>query len=295
MKQLFFLIFSTALVNTYAQLPDTDIWLLDLHLNKDSMSVTKPENVTARKGYDNQPAFSPGGDYILYTSIRDEKQSDIFKYGLKSKQTTQFCNTPTSEYSATFMPDGKNISVVMVDMDSVQGLWKFPKEGGKAELVLKETDSIGYHCWIDERSLALVMITEPLSVATVRSTSGKFETAEQESFQLFEKSAGRCLLADQRGGFYYTTPSGNQLQVRNSKEPKKNIMSLPEGVQDYAVLRSGKRTLLFYAEGAVLHAVDIDKGKEIWQKDLSTVNIHSITRIAINKKGDKIALVSASK
>src|SRR3989304_1572957 len=110
-----------------AQLPDTDIWLLDIKDSAEQISFHHPVNITNRKGYDNQPVFSPNGKYILYSSQPDSGcATDIYKYDLKTKTITQFTKTQTSEYSPTFMPDGKNISVVMVEKDSVQRLWKFP-------------------------------------------------------------------------------------------------------------------------------------------------------------------------
>ena len=80
-KTLLFLFFTNTV---FAQLPNTDIWLLDVKSIGDSIVLSNPSNITNRVGYDNQPTFSPKGDYILYTSIRDEKQSDIFKYDLKT-------------------------------------------------------------------------------------------------------------------------------------------------------------------------------------------------------------------
>src|SRR6266566_3120871 len=110
-----FLLFTSYL---FCQLPESDIWLLDIKDSAGTVSFQNPVNITNRKGYDNQPAFSPDGTFILYTRYDDStKQSDIYKYDIKTKARTQFTKTLTSEYSPTFMPDGKNISVVMVEKD----------------------------------------------------------------------------------------------------------------------------------------------------------------------------------
>lgn len=162
-KTITFLFFFNTIA-TYAQLPNTDIWLLNINKNKDSIWLSNPQNITNRSGYDNQPTFSPDGKYILYTSIRDEKQSDIYKYDLKTKQTIQFTNTLTSEYSPTFMPNGKKISVVMVESDSTQRLWEFPITGKKPSCIINEIDSVGYHCWINKKEIALCIITEPMTL-----------------------------------------------------------------------------------------------------------------------------------
>ena len=48
-----------------AQMPDTDIWLFKLERDKQQGLILKEgRNITARKGYDNQPAFSADGKQI---------------------------------------------------------------------------------------------------------------------------------------------------------------------------------------------------------------------------------------
>ena len=153
MKYFFLFVYCLlSAVCCYSQLPDCDIWLLDIKDSAGTISCSHPQNITNRKGYDYQPVFSPDGKYILYSSQRDSGgPTDIFKYDLTTKKTSQFTKTPTSEYSPTFMPDGKNISVVMVEPDSTQRLWKFPVNGDEPSLVMKGIDSIGYHCWFTKK------------------------------------------------------------------------------------------------------------------------------------------------
>ncbi len=107
MQRFIFIIFIFLSINCFAQLPNTDIWLLDIKATNDTIILTNPINITNRTGYDNQPSFSPDGETILYTSMRDGKQTDIYKYDLKTKKITQFTNTSTSEYSPNVMPDKK--------------------------------------------------------------------------------------------------------------------------------------------------------------------------------------------
>ena len=144
-----------------AQLPDCDIFLLDIKDSAGQISFRNPVNITNRKGYDNQPAFSPDGKYLLYSSQKDSAgQTDILKYDLQSKTISPFTKTPTSEYSPTFTPDGKSISVVMVESDSAQRLWKFPLAGGEPTCVMKNVASVGYHAWINKDSVALFILTK---------------------------------------------------------------------------------------------------------------------------------------
>src|SRR5437870_10330194 len=104
--------------------PGTDIYVASLTRAAGGLEVGEPLNVTARPGYDNQPAFSPDGKTLYYTSYRGG-QSDIFRYELGSRTTAQVTATPESEYSPTVMSDGKHLSVIRVERDSTQRLWAF--------------------------------------------------------------------------------------------------------------------------------------------------------------------------
>src|ERR1051326_3706045 len=88
-------------VSAKGQLPDTDIFLASIKKSKDGkMAFSKPKNITNRKGYDNQPYFTPDGKSILYVSVQDEKQqADIYSYNLNSHKSIPVTKTEESEYS----------------------------------------------------------------------------------------------------------------------------------------------------------------------------------------------------
>lgn len=154
-----------------AQAPDTDVWLAPIEWRGDSLVVGAPRNVTKRPGYDNQPSFTADAKAILYTSIREDGQADVHRYDLASGATTRLTATPESEYSPTVTPDGKFFSVVRVERDSTQRLWKFPLAGSEPSLVLPDVKPVGYHAWVDDTTLALFVLGRPatLQVANVRT------------------------------------------------------------------------------------------------------------------------------
>lgn len=60
-------------------------------------------------GFQNSsPSFSPDGNYLLFTAMRNFEQ-DIFVHNMKSGQTTNLTNTGVSETSPYWSPDGKYI------------------------------------------------------------------------------------------------------------------------------------------------------------------------------------------
>lgn len=126
---------------------DADIYLVDLSLNEQPVKVSKPVNITQRKGYDNQPSFTPDGKSLLFTSIRDDGQADIYRYDLQQQTTTPLTQTPESEYSPTVTPNRAYFSVIRVEKDQTQRLWQFPLAGtGEPTLVLEKSKPVGYHC-----------------------------------------------------------------------------------------------------------------------------------------------------
>src|SRR5215471_8757469 len=143
--------------------PTSDIVIVDVkkhhdyQTGADDLSFGAPKKITEFVGYNNQPFFMPDGKSILYTSIRNN-QADIYRYDIQSGATTQVTNTPESEYSPTLMPDRKNISVVRVESDGTQRLWRFPLDGGPPSLIVEDIKPVGYHLWIDDHTLALFVL-----------------------------------------------------------------------------------------------------------------------------------------
>jgi Tol biopolymer transport system component len=60
--------------------PSTDIFLVDVSFQKSPPTIGRPLNVTVREGYDNQPMFLPDGGSFFYTSIREGRPTDIYRY-----------------------------------------------------------------------------------------------------------------------------------------------------------------------------------------------------------------------
>ena len=156
-----------------AQATSTDVWLAPLSRRGDSVIVGVPRNVTNRPGYDNQPSFTLDSRAILYTSTREDGQADIYRYDIPSGTTARLTSTPESEYSATVTPDGRHFSVIRVERDSTQRLWKFPLSGGEPSLVLEQVKPVGYHAWLDDSTLALFVLGRPATLQIADSRSGR--------------------------------------------------------------------------------------------------------------------------
>ena len=276
-------------VSSYAQLPDTDIWLLDMTEDGEHYSFSNPLNITNRIGYDNQPVFSPDGKYILYSSVRDDAQADIYKYIIKSGVTTRFTSTVESEYSPTFTPDGQFISTVRVEKDSSQRLWKFPLAGEEPLLVMKEVDSIGYHCWINKDTLALFILTKPFTLQLV--------DIKTQKPTIVADSIGRCMQKINKNIMLFIRKSSQQegvimeLDLANLRTSKIRCYSLTlPGSEDYVY---NGNILMCNKEQLYVLDCNADKWNQI--ADFSQYGITSITRFVISSDRKKIAIVSNKK
>ena len=170
LKIIIFIFFAHA---AFSQLPETDIWLFKLKKEKEILKLAEGNNFTSRKGYDNQPSFTPDGKNILYVGVYDEKQSDVYKYDIAKKIITQLTKTKESEYSPAYSPDNKSITCITVEPDSVQQIWYYNLDGTRKKCVDPRIDSIGYYTWLNKDTLLYYKLTSPHSLH-------KFNTISKE-------------------------------------------------------------------------------------------------------------------
>jgi hypothetical protein len=70
-------------------------------------------------------------------------------------------------------PDGKGISVIRVEPDGTQRLWRFDLSGANPLVVLTQIRPVGYHAWIDDDQLALFVLGKPSTLQHTRVSTGK--------------------------------------------------------------------------------------------------------------------------
>jgi WD40 repeat protein len=266
--------------------PASDIFIVDVANRSGNLRLGPPLKINTSVGYNNQPSFMPGGRSILYTSIRD-KQADIYRYDMRGSATTQITKTPESEYSPTLMPDGQSISVVRVEADGTQRLWKFPLAGGAPSLILEKIKPVGYHLWIDDHTLALFILGKP---NTLQITDTRTEKVE-----IIAENPGRILrrIPHENKFSFVHKISDKEWAIKSfdlrTRTSASLIDTLPGG-EDYAWMPSG---VLLMAKDSKLFSVIPLTGKA-WSEvaDFSAAGLKGITRIAVSPKGDRIAVVA---
>jgi hypothetical protein len=279
--------------------PDTEIFLAPLSTG-DTPVVGRAVNITNSPGYDNQPAFTPDGTAILFTSIRGSgTQTDIYRYDLASGATAQVTSTSESEYSPTVTPDGGHISVIRVEADGTQRLWRFTSAGRAPELVLTDVKPVGYHAWADDHTLALFVLGSPATLQLADTSTGTAIVLVRGINRSIQKIPGGHTIS-----FVARNGAGDSasLSIQELDPASKRITPLIDAVPgareaDCAWTPDG---MLMMADHDVLYgwkkgqAPSTGAGQGGWRRlaDLAALGLHGVTRIAISPKGDRIAFVA---
>lgn len=276
--------------------PDTDIFVVEVKTAGGRPEFGAPANVTRHAGYDNQPGFLPDGQSFLFTSQREGAQTDIYRHDFKTGAASRVTSTPESEYSPTVMPGGKFFSVVRVEADRTQRLWKFPVAGGAASLVIASVKPVGYHLWIDERNVALFVLGAESRPHTLQfATLGK--RGEVVELSTLGISVGRSLQrvparADAFSFVQKLAPDNWIIKVVDLKAHRSTVLTktLP-GSEDHVWLPDG--TLLMARE-AKLYRLDPARAADGWQEvaDFTSAGLRNITRLALSPRADRLALVA---
>jgi hypothetical protein len=226
-----------------AALPHRDIVLFNVQDGpQDRPSLSGPLRITDRAGYDNQPAFSPDGSTLYYTSGRafaGGEQTDIRRYRLADGDTATVLRSPESEYSPQVMPDGEFLSVVRVELpDSAQRLWRMRLDGRKLRPVMSGVEPLGYYAWLPEDQVACFILGDEEVPHTLQ-----FGHSGKQRMDVVAARIGRCLQATPDGKLAYVDLERNMIRLfdpvaRTGEDLARTLR--PDGPHDFVLDRRGR-------------------------------------------------------
>ncbi|MCA0430895.1 MAG: hypothetical protein LCH32_10390 [Bacteroidetes bacterium] len=271
------------LLNSFAfsQIPNSDIWLFKLQKQNNVLIAEMPVNITNRSGYDNQPSFSKDEKSIYFTSIRNDKQADIYLYNIKSKKTIQITKTQESEYSPQLI--NNIINCVVVKKDSSQHLMEIDAITGK---FIKEyvIDSVGYYHWINKDTALIYKLTQPHSLQLYNSKNNNLEFIAFNPIRSFNKINNKEFIygiKDSLKLFFY---------IYNIQIKKSTL---------YCVYPSINEDFIWHKEFGLLMSENskilrYDNDKKTWNTfvDLTSFSLKNITRFYFDDKNKKLILVN---
>jgi Tol biopolymer transport system component len=280
---------TTGLASAQTGPPATDIYLAEIEVQADSIRIVgRPRNITDRAGYDNQPSFTPDGARILYTSYREDGQSDVYVYDIRTGKTSAFTRTPESEYSPRVMPGGTQVSVVRVEADSTQRLWQFPLAGGDPGVLLPQQTGVGYYAWGSDSTVALFILGDPheLHVGNIR-TGETTRVTENIGRSLHHiPGANAVSFAQMREGRSWWV-----MRLDLDTREIRPLVKLGDQSPDCAWTPDG--TLLTSSASAISQWKPTARTERQSAVDLSRFSLHGVSRLAVSPAGKYLAIVAS--
>lgn len=284
-KKLFLFVLAglTTLQSWGQQPPGTDIFLVDLLIEKRTISVSNAKNITNRIGYDNQPSFHPTKPLLYYAAADAEGRTDIWEYDLVGMNRRNITNTSDREYSPTVTPDGEYLSCIIQRDNGAQDLGKYPIDGGEPN-VLINTLVVGYHAWINSSEVILFVLGDTMSLH-------RFHLPLRRD-KIVAKGIGRSLhKIPEVSEISFVDKTTTPWTIKRL-EPDGSIKKITDAIngrEDLAWTPDGK---IVMSDGKGLFYFDT-KRPNGWQEIALPTNIplSNITRLTVNARGDKLAIV----
>jgi Tol biopolymer transport system component len=279
--------------------PATEVYLAPLTRAAGKLSVGAPINISNAPGYDNQPFFAPDGRSLYFTSARGtvsskcgNPQTDVYRYDIATRHAARVTETADCEYSPTVMPDGRHLSVIQVEPDGTQRLWKFTIDGKNPTVVLEKLKPVGYHAWLDDEHLVLFVLGRPATLQIANVSTGTTEVVATDIGQsIVRMPGGGVSFVQQAGEGAARTLTITQVSLEKGKAVLTPLTTAVAGARQAHVAWSPDGTLLMAHDGS-LHAWR--KGGGGWEvvADLGALGLRDVTRLAVSPKGEWLALVA---
>lgn len=264
--------------------PSTDVYLVPLSAGP-LPKVGAPLNVTHRDGYDNQPAFSLDSRSLMFTSTREDAQADIYKYDFSTGLSVPVQKTKESEYSAFPLTGDAGVTVIRVEADSTQRLWRMPASG-EASVMFPSVKPVGYFAQADDSTWALFVLGSPATLQIAHTNREGTETVARNIGRSLHKIPGSTRVS-------YVQKGADGWFVMSFDPSTKRIDTLVATVSKSSedVVWADSSTLLS-ASGSKLFAWK--KGTTTWTEigDFGYASLASITRLAVSRNGQWLAITA---
>ncbi len=265
--------------------PGPEIFLVPLVTTNGVVKVGAPANLTRRDGYDNQPAFASDSRSLFYTSNRGDGQSDIYRYDLSTGLSLPSPRTaPESEYSAMPTRDSSAITVIRVEADSAQRLWRMPFGSAAPSVMFPEIKPVGYFAQADDSTWVLFVLGSPATLQIARTGRVGGEIVARNVGRSLHRIPGSAKVSFvQKGGTTWRVMSLDPATKRID-----TLVTTLSGSEDVAwidgnTLVAGQGSKLFIWR----------RGETEWKQvaDFAYANIAGITRLAVSPSGTWLAVV----
>jgi hypothetical protein len=283
-------LFLVGISTTYAQLPKTDVYLLDLkNINTAPIVLSiKFLNEHNRNGYNNQVRFFSYDELYMSCGIDTAQSTDIYKFNLKTEKMERVTDTEKiAEFSPTPTPDMMHFTTIRTEADGkTQTFWQYPLDRSNlGKRLLPSLSTIGYHTWLGKDTAAIFIVGTPHTLAIAHTKTNKVE--------VIADNIGRCLRTYDKNTVIFVqkgiAPSDPWLLKEYHIQDKamRTITTMPKGREDFD--RLGSHYVV--GDGSVIKGYPI-QGSGTWTTliDLTSSQVTNINRIHTMR--DRLAFVN---
>lgn len=288
----------------FAQNPpaNIEVFLADVTIVNSEFKLHRVQNISNNPGYDSQPWFSSDGTTLLYASNRNG-ETDIVSMSVWSLNKIWLTNTPNrSEYSPQFTPDGQELSYITLSPEGIQDFRSIPLLGiqgqQKVETIIESEDIIGYYHWASTSPSSYLCFVLPTDQAPatlqwhepVDSPRADSTDTTRTSKQILDASPGRSFLPIPNTELLsFIDKQTDPWRIKSFNPLTGEILSIAptlSGSEDVAWLPNGYPIM---GSGSVLRFFNGQDWLILY--DFTETGIKNISRVAVNAKGEKIAIV----
>jgi hypothetical protein len=252
--------------------------------------ILNMRNFTNREGYDNQPYFHPSKPFLYFVSMKNDSQTDIYRYEWEKGRSYQVAETKESEYSPQLIPGKGQISSVRVEADKKQRLWAFDVLNPESpDLLIEDINNVGYTLWLDDASLMMFAVNPEKGHELIHYNF------KDKNFKIIDESIGRCMLKipNEPKVLYVSKKDTVNWKLKTINYKTSEIAELTTALdndEDYTILDTH---YILTGKGNKLYAHTLDAKNKDWVliEDMSQFIDGEIERIVLNSEFKKIALV----
>lgn len=270
----------------------TDVYVADLRRRDGDPAIGQLRRVTNADGYHNQPAFTSDGRAILFSAAPGGGPGappDIYRYDLRAKKADRVTSTPESEYSPAPLPGSGHFTVVRVERDSAQRLWRLNDEGLVVTPVLPRERRVAYYAWSDSASMVLALLDSGgLSLHVADAVTGVLTRVAHPVGRSIQRIPGRAAVS-----FVQRDSAGRAwlMELDVASRQTRQLVPLPDGAEHHAWLRDG--TVIAGTPRGLLFTRPAVAG-DPWHHVRGQPNGPplAVSRVTVSAKGDRIAFVA---
>lgn len=273
-----------SLITVAQDMPDTEIFLVQIRQEDGQWTAANLKNISNNKGYDSQPYFDEKESLLYFSSqFPGKNNTDIRTFNFETNVLKPFCESPESEFSPCKIPGSNHISSVRIELDSTQRLWDLDPVTCQEVPLFAETDSVGYYTWIEKGMAAMFLITDPPTLVLVK---------EKSKPEFVVSGIGRCIKKiPGQDAISFVQKIGPQVWVIRSFDLKtkkfKMLVQTPGLAEDYEWLPDG--TILM-GIGPALYSCQPFKNQHWTLVQDFNPTIENITRIMFIQGRNQIAI-----